>query len=29
MTDRTEHIVLPSGSVQGIGPEVIRSSTRA
>jgi hypothetical protein len=29
MTDRTEHIVLAIGSVQGIGPEAIRSSTRA
>ena len=29
MTDLIEHIVLAIGSVQGIGPEAIRSSTRA
>ena len=28
MTDRTEHIALTIGSVQGVGPEAIRSSTR-
>jgi hypothetical protein len=29
MTDRTEHIVLTIGSVQGIRHKPIRSSTRA
>ena len=29
MTNLTEHIALTIGSIQGIGPEAIRSSTRA
>ena len=29
MTDLIEHIALTSGSVPGVGPEAIRSSTRA